>query len=112
MITKGYVPNNQQETLKGLIQKIIENPAAKAWFEPGWQVKNEAEIISKSGEILRPDRVMIQNQKAVVVDYKTGKVNDRYRSQLRKYIRALEEMGYQSVEGYLYYLNQGLVEQV
>ena len=55
--------------------------------------------------IRRPDRVMVKEGRAVVVDYKFGlRENPDHRRQLGEYIELLREIGYTQVEGYLWYV--------
>ena len=61
----------------------------------------------------RPDRVMIRGDKAVVVDYKFGEEKlSSHRKQIKNYIKLLHEMGYNSVEGYAWYLSLGEIVRI
>lgn len=87
----------------------------REWFGGGWErVRNENEIIIPGrGSTRRPDRVMIDGRRAVVVDYKFGlRDAERYRRQMREYLRLLGEMGYAPAEGYLWYVKLGTIEKV
>jgi len=76
-------------------------------------VKREAGIILNSGKVRRPDRVMIKGNNAIVVDYKFGAVkNDKYRIQVRTYLHDLKQMGYENIQGYLWYVELEEVEEV
>ena len=56
---------------------------------------------------------MIGDGRVVAVDYKFGERDaGRYRSQMREYLRLLGEMGYEGVEGYLWYVKLGKIEKV
>ena len=107
---KGYILPDQMLTLTRQLEFIVTYPMAADWYDTAWKVKNEAEIITMEGAVLRPDRVMIREQEAIVVDYKSGKRNDRYLRQVRHYMQALTEMGYVPVRGYVYYLGEQVVE--
>ncbi len=51
----------------------------------------------------RPDRVMTEAGKAIVLDYKFGAMNERiYFPQVRRYMRLMRELGYTHVEGYIW----------
>jgi CRISPR/Cas system-associated exonuclease Cas4 (RecB family) len=67
-------------------------------------VRPEAEILTHAGHTLRPDRVIIREGQAVVVDYKTGKPMEKYKTQLEQYTKCLEDIGYKNVKKYLLYL--------
>ena len=67
-------------------------------------MRPEAEILSPGGHTFRPDRVIIRGEQAIVVDYKTGRTMEKYKTQLLQYGSSLEEMGYKEVRKYLLYL--------
>ena len=112
MFYKGYISAEQQPQLARQLHHIISNLNVLHWYTDNWDIRNEVEIISEEGGVLRPDRVMIQGDLAIVVDYKSGQENPRYHPQLRQYMKALSQMGYVSVKGYIYYLVLGKVDEV
>jgi hypothetical protein len=82
------------------------------WFDGSWQLMREATILSPAA-IIRPDRVMIRGDKAVVLDYKfTNQHRKSYTEQVRDYISALERMGYKQVEGWLWFAYGNRLERV
>jgi hypothetical protein len=51
----------------------------------------------------RPDRVMTLGDKAIVLDYKFGAMNERiYFPQVRRYMLLMHELGFKQVEGYIW----------
>ena len=61
----------------------------------------------------RPDRVLTKGAEAVVIDYKFGlKKHNRHTRQVEEYMRLLGRMGYQTVRGYLWYVELKQVENV
>ena len=51
-------------------------------------IYNERDIISKTGKIYRPDRLVINNKnQVVIVDYKTGLHNPKYQHHSYKIIK-------------------------
>ena len=71
------------------------------------QVYNERAIVDSTGEILRPDRVLVRRDgTVVVVDYKFGKREmDKYFRQVRTYRSLYERMGYAKVEAFIWYIS-------
>ncbi|MEZ4827046.1 MAG: UvrD-helicase domain-containing protein [Bacteroidia bacterium] len=113
MINKGFISAGAAGVLSGQLTYIISLPGASDWFSGEWEVRSEAEIITDRGKVLRPDRVMISPGKSVVViDYKTGNPDARHHKQVGEYRDALMSMGYSDVKGYIYYLNQGIIDEV
>ena len=95
--------------LEQQLTALFRHPQVKSWFDDGWEVKNEAAILTPSGQVLRPDRVLLQPGKAVVIDFKTGNQHVHHTRQVQAYAALLSAMGYAQVEGYLLYLETGKV---
>ena len=56
---------------------------------------------------------MITGNRVVVVDYKFGEYADqRYHSQVRNYLKLIRQMGYDEVEGFLWYVELNKIEAV
>ncbi len=104
LMVQGLLASKQQARLQGRLNEVVQFPEASPWFDGSWEVRNEAEIITPSGQLLRPDRVMIKGSQAIVVDYKSGLPYDSHQKQVQNYAAALQSMGYAQVSGYVYYL--------
>lgn len=101
--------------LRQMIAQALADPVAREWFDGHWQhIRNEQEIIVPGNvPTRRPDRVMIDGERAVVVDYKFGEHDaPRYRRQIGDYCALLRSMGYTRTEGYLWYVKLGKIEKV
>ena len=97
--TQSIEMQQQLDHLKELITKSQHND----WFEGGYETLTEQSIITPTGEVYRPDRVMIKEKHAIVIDYKFGnKESSKYIEQIQQYIQKLQEIGYTS-EGYIVY---------
>ena len=94
MIRKGDLKVEEGDELKEKVQQIIWHPKLKSFFTPENSIKNESEIITENGLILRPDRMVFNNHRVTLIDYKTGKKAPKYYEQLYTYADALKTMGY------------------
>ncbi len=115
MLSDGTLSPAEAATLRQMIERALSNDVVRGWFGPEWQtVRNENEIIvPEGGQTRRPDRVMINGSRAVVVDYKFGtKEPEKYRRQIREYLDLLQKMGYTHCEGYIWYVKLGNIEKV
>ena len=105
-IQSGLINQTELSTLKQQLKEIIHHPQLKNYFAPTEMSLNEKELILASGEILRPDKVIIDHQNAVILDYKTGKKNiDKHQTQILKYAEALQSLGYREIKKILVYLD-------
>ena len=103
--------HEEAEELRSFLKQLFKNPLVKHWFDASWQVRNEATILTKESEY-RPDRVIWKKGEAAVIDYKTGKKDDKYKKQILQYKNLLEQMGHENVKAYLWYLREGAVENI
>jgi hypothetical protein len=72
-------------------------------------VFNEKELLLPSGQSLLPERVVIKNETAVVIDFKTGLASKKHGKQLQEYGNCLRQMGYTIEKLMLYYTENGEV---
>ena len=102
----GLLGERDADRLKTLIREKIESMELIDWYQEGSEILNERDIFEE-GETFRPDRVMINDGNAIVLDYKFGdEENQGHIRQVRKYMRLLNQMNYRSVKGYLWYVMQ------
>ena len=52
------------------------------------------------------------NDKVIIIDYKFGEENKGYKDQVNEYVDLIKKMGYKNVEGYLWYVEHGKIENV
>lgn len=115
LIAAGQVAENQltemQQQLTSL-QSLIAQNNHNEWFEGKYQTLTEQTIITPSGELYRPDRVMIMGKHAVIIDYKFGNQESaKYIKQIQLYMHKLQEIGY-STEGYIVYNQLRIIKHI
>jgi len=84
--------------------------------KPGRMIRTEQEYIDRRGNLVRMDRVVIDEGMVTVIDFKTGLgsgLEGINRSQVRNYLRIAEEIyPGRLVQGLIAYLDHGRVEKV
>jgi ATP-dependent exoDNAse (exonuclease V) beta subunit len=93
----------EQNEIKEMISNVIHHAALVSYYTKGIKVLNEQPILLPSGTRLIPDRVIIVNDQATVIDYKTGAVLDKHRNQLDEYADLLKSMNIMVSEKVLIY---------
>ncbi len=106
------VASCSKEELLDMVKGKIASVKEYGWFDNCYSVFNECCILTEEGEEKRPDRVIIKENKAIVIDYKFGLRLPGYRKQVSRYKDLLTAMGFTDVEGYLWYISTGEVEHV
>ncbi len=111
---QGLISEEDGRKLMLHFNQCLKDPAIKKWFDGSGSVFTETDIILYSGEMRRPDRVVIYPDRVDIIDYKSGteKVTEYHHAQVREYIQILRQMGYQNVNGYLWYINNNKVVEV
>ena len=97
------------------VTRAFSNPRILPWYDGSWQLFNEREIIWMTPEGLqqrRPDRVMLQGNEMIVVDFKFGKPKASHQRQVQTYLKILQQMGYINVKGYLWYVDENQIEEL
>lgn len=106
---EGLIPASQAGTLHGYIMQLLGAQPFSDWFSGRWAVRNECEILTGNSAIFRPDRVMMLDGQAIVLDYKFGEQLPAHRVQVKNYIQLIKNMGYSGVQGYLWYVDSGIL---
>ena len=108
-ISEAIINPSQAIELKTVVENIVNHPLLTYLFSPEVTVYNEKDIITKQGEILRPDRIVINTKnEATIVDYKTGSPNSSHVKQIETYSSALRDMLYNVKKGILIYTNDSI----
>ena len=112
LVSEGVIQTSEQGAVQELMNAFFTLPGVAEWFSGAYRVLREAEIITPKGMTYRPDRIMIDGKRVVIVDYKFGQHKDeRYNRQVGNYMHLVREMGYEP-EGYLCYVTLRSVERV
>ncbi len=98
--------------LQRMLDDRLHDPRVVSWFSPRWTLYNECTILEAGKENRRPDRVMIDGDEVVVVDFKFGKFNNAYIQQVAEYKSLLRKMGYTKVTGYLWMVYTNKIVEV
>lgn len=107
---QGNITKNEKDEYIKFIRNAVSNMQVSSWFQKGWKILNEAEIILPGGKMKRPDRIMIMNRQAMIVEYKFGLISEAsYENQVMEYVSLMKKMEFESVEAYLWYVRLGSV---
>ena len=101
---KTHLSDEIKKDVKSAVENIINNEELTDYFSENWKIHNEKEICYNQ-EILRPDRLCIKGNQAVIIDYKTGNERPEHHEQIGNYAKAVEGMDYQIFGKFLIYIN-------
>ena len=112
MVLEGKIPEYESGLIKERLMSQMAGPPVADWFRSPGRVMKEAAVLLPSGITKRPDRVIINGKKAVVIDFKFGEEKDDHYAQIRNYLKLLRDMGYTDTEGYLWYPDKNKIVKV
>ncbi|MCK9626005.1 MAG: UvrD-helicase domain-containing protein [Bacteroidales bacterium] len=102
-IYDGELSRDAFDSTYNYMEKLIKSVSDKHWFDNTYSSYNELSIINIDGSVSRPDRVLVDGTKAIVIDYKFGPIKHKsYERQVAGYMMLLSEIGFTQVEGYLW----------
>ena len=106
LIGEGLISNTDKQAYTERVSSLVMKEPYKDWYCGDWKVYTEAAIVVPKQHEYRPDRVMINGKKAVVVDYKFGFVEkDSYIKQVSDYKQTLLNMDFEHVDAYIWYVS-------
>jgi ATP-dependent helicase/nuclease subunit A len=106
------INRNEYTLLLRWLNERVRSPQTKQWFSTEYRILNERDLLSPEC-VRRPDRILIKDNKAVVIDYKLGHaMPDTYDRQVANYAGILKKTGFEKVEGYLWFLLPNRVKQI
>ena len=104
-LQKGLIKEQEVKEIKEIVKKVILHKDLNEFYEKGIEVLNERDLLMADGTIQRPDRVVIKDNHATIIDYKTGEQNPKYHHQINTYAESFSNMGYIIDHKIIVYIN-------
>ena len=106
LLQEGVINAEQMGIIKTEMRRFWQLIDGKDWFDEHYEILNEQSIVLPNGMTRRPDRVLLDKEKAIVIDYKFGYLQPQeHKEQVKEYMCLIKDMGFE-VEGYLCYVNK------
>lgn len=93
----------EKSKLTAQINGIITHLDFKPYFDTDYKVITERAILSPNGKTKIPDRLLIKDREAIIIDFKTGTKQDHHKNQVDGYASLLQEMDFQVIKKILMY---------
>ena len=109
---QGTVTTADVPIITARVRKIFKLPIVQRWFQADWEVLAERSLLHNNNRLI-PDRVIVKDNKAIVIDYKTVQDDSnlenqmsKYKRQVRKYGKILKDMKYEIAGMYLLFIGK------
>ncbi|MBN1118414.1 MAG: UvrD-helicase domain-containing protein [Bacteroidales bacterium] len=102
----GIIDKSELQDFKQILNDALSYSEAKNWFSNKYKILTEASILLPEGSTRRPDRILISEDSVIVIDYKFGQEEEesKHKKQVSNYMKLLSDMGYKSVQGFIWYV--------
>ncbi|WP_293307515.1 UvrD-helicase domain-containing protein [Pedobacter sp. UBA5917] len=113
LVLQGIIKEEEKQKLITSALEVLNNPELKEILGKASESIVEKNIIDANGKMHRPDRVLINADEVIILDYKfTLEESDKHIEQVNNYRILLTEMGYQNIKTYLFYAVKGKLKLV
>lgn len=107
-LQKGNIQSFNYIEIIDTISKIVNHQNLKIYFDENSTIFNEQKIIIPKKSIIIPDRMVFYKDKFYLLDYKTGKKENKHLEQINYYKSVLESMNYSVAQSVLVYINENI----
>lgn len=113
LMLEGSIQEEERSTLMASAAEVLNNPDLKAIFSQATESITEKTIVDAGGRSHRPDRVLLNGDQVIILDYKfTLTQSPEHEEQVLSYKALFHDMGYQRVSAYLFYALSGQLKSV
>ena len=109
-VTSGLLTASQGEVAEKMLAGRIASHSE--WFAEKLDIRNESSVIGPDGKEYRPDRVVIEGKRLTIIDYKFGEKSAAYEKQVRKYMDLYRQLGWEDVNGAVWYVPENIVDTI
>lgn len=103
-VQEGFIREAEREEIKSAVNDVLMQKEIKDWFETAKSIISEKDMIIESGQVKRPDKLFIWDDRAVLLDFKFGAESNKHLKDINLYRENLIKMGeFKQVDAYLWY---------
>ena len=109
---KGLILDNEKNDLSERIKNILNFTEIAPYYkrDKGFKILNEKEMYFKTTDsTFRADRIVLTEDKTIIIDYKTGQVDFKHQRQMAHYEKILTTMGFNTISAFLVYIDHNKV---
>lgn len=113
LLLDGVFRTEEFPFLKAQALAVLQHTGLQEILGKSKQSLNERSIIDTKGKSYRPDKILVNGNELIIIDYKfTQQESDKHIEQVAHYKELLMAMGYTDVKTYLFYAISGQLKLV
>jgi ATP-dependent helicase/nuclease subunit A len=101
---EGLIRHGEQDEVRQAVAEVLKQQEIAGWFKEAKSIISERDMILEGGEIKRPDKLFIMENRAVLLDFKFGAEQVKYIDDITLYKDNLLKMQeFKQVDAYIWY---------
>jgi ATP-dependent exoDNAse (exonuclease V) beta subunit len=109
---EGRLTAEESSVVEKQLESLFKQGLFASWFDPNDTLMAEQGILLPGGRQKRPDKIILKENEAMVVDFKTGEEYPKYEKQVREYMDLVKSLSGKTTKGYLCYLETGKILEI
>ncbi|MHC2991860.1 hypothetical protein OB13_09770 [Pontibacter sp. HJ8] len=105
MVYEGIISEREKPELRDRLQEVIRHPKLQHYFSEKVVVEHEKELLDARAYLYKPDRVVFDGDKVVLLEFKLPPPQAEHRNKLDHYAVRFKQLGYEKVTCILYYFD-------
>ena len=107
-LQEGLIRRTERDEIKQAIINVISQQEIAGWFKNSDRIISERDMILEGGEVKRPDKLFVMEDKAVLLDFKFGAPHNKYIEDIKQYRDNLLKMDeFKEIDAYIWYAETG-----
>lgn len=111
LVNEGIISSKEIPELQSLLLRIVQHPELKHYFSEQVAIEKEREILNVKASRYKPDRIIFDGTKVVLIDFKAPPLEQEHKDNLNFYASLFKELLYADVECILYYFDVEEIEK-
>ncbi len=116
LVAEGIISAKERGEMTDSLERIVTDPRLAPYFAPHLSVETEREILVGGVHLrpYKPDRVVLDRtgRRVTLLDFRLPPPQEAHRKPMRHYATLFEQLGYEQVQGLIYYFQTGEVVTV
>ncbi|MDO9551181.1 exodeoxyribonuclease V subunit beta [Rhodonellum sp.] len=111
-VYEGRLTEKDKTEVERQLGRLFANPLFSSWFDTEGILLSEQGILLPGGKLKRPDRIILKDAEAIIIDFKTGEAYEKHVKQVQEYMGLVGTLTQKKVTGFICYLENGEIVQV
>lgn len=111
LVNEGILSSKEIPELRTLLLKIVKHPELARYFSDDVIYENEKEILNVKASRYKPDRIVFDGARVVLLDFKAPPLAQEHIDNLNYYASLFKDLLYVEIKCVLYYFDVEEVEQ-